>query len=50
MEGGGETYNHAESDLLSTVLLFHRLVHDNVQEDLFQLAKKFRKYRRCLTS
>lgn len=34
----GETYDHADSDLLSVVLLLHRLVENNVQEDLIPLA------------
>jgi hypothetical protein len=33
-----KTYDHANSDLLSVVLLLHRLVENNVQEDLISLA------------
>lgn len=35
----GSTYHHAESDLLAALLLLHRLVQDNVQEDLVRLVK-----------
>jgi hypothetical protein len=34
----GRTYNHADSNLLAVVLLLHRLVENNVQEDLILLA------------
>ena len=30
------TYHHAQTNLLATLLLFHRLVEDNVQEDLLE--------------